>query len=689
MVRQRLGAVAAQSVASRGRRAENDELGGADSASVFFAQGIMLERFTQPTVLRSGYIRRLLVAAFLVTVAAASSATFVIVGYSGEPESTSPGKVEKLGESGSDGSGKPAAGMHAMSYAERLVSMGWHRDSAEVVAQFNSEYFANLKDGEPSILDRTIKSLGRLGNKPLIQRQLIHEPELAGLLADALEVDEDAPQRILDTLSNSNDADVLIPLYELHAAPNDCAKLARTLERDGDVIARLLRKGAWDAVAWFYVLPKMPKARAEYRRWLRELFDDALRSVDEDALDRAQTLLTFHARVIRKKLEESARFREDFVSELWPMFKKVLDDQIRKDQGRGNDSETGWGVYVQEPRVWTLLDRERQKGWQLFASHGSLAVDLLLDPFYEDCRQTVIEALEQNDLSTIDALYDENLRREPLFKKLLKRDLPGGTLAKALFLLRGDPADAPRKLRYWDSLGDAALIEELGPPPDGIKTWLPGYSLYYLTKKYAQGREVTGMDIIMAAVEAAEFVIVAKGTDKAVKTIGQSVKKDMAKRIGEEAAEEGFQKASAYTARGFAPWVLRKGHRTLRVALKKLSSQLDITEMVKFAYRKSGAGRETFKRISRLEARVFMRGDRRIIFDLPTLASRGHPVGRYLRETALAAGVDTTLKTSAGKTGLETGLRAGSEIAKYSRESLEAWRKHISAWWLANAADSF
>ena len=84
-------------------------------------------------------------------------------------------------------------------------------------------------------------------------------------------------------------------------------------------------------------------------------------------------------------------------------------------------------------------------------------------------------------------------------------------LAKALGNLASDRSQAPKLLRDYNGLDSAALVEELGPPPEGPHTWLPGYSVYYLAHKLSQGRDITGMDAVMATVDTVDIVFMAKG----------------------------------------------------------------------------------------------------------------------------------------------------------------------------------
>gem|GEM_PF-6367937 len=104
-----------------------------------------------------------------------------------------------------------------------------------------------------------------------------------------------------------------------------------------------------------------------------------------------------------------------------------------------------WFSNVFDPRVWDYFHQLAEEGdfvFEVFDRWGLVAVDLALAPEYREVRKGVLEALRKADEMVIEALRDENLRRQPLFVELLKRDIKGGPLAKALRELQAAPAEA-------------------------------------------------------------------------------------------------------------------------------------------------------------------------------------------------------------------------------------------------------
>lgn len=556
--------------------------------------------------------------------------------------------------------------------AEMLRRQGWAAEASATVTTQSERYLRLLYEDDRSQFERTISLLGRLGPRKHVQDRLTTMPEIAGLLAGALELDAKGPEKVLSTIPVGPDRDLVLSLYVISAAPPDCLALAATLERDRDIILRLCRRGAMDAMLWFTSSPAHKEAAQQYRAWLRIALEAALNDPDEDALDRVQTFLAIHATSLRKKLDADASFRQRFLSDYWPEFDRILKQQ---------DDDVGWGIYVSEPRVWDFLHEFGHRGLQLFKSHGPLAVDLLLSGNYQECREQILGALEAGDELTIQCLYDDQLRGQPLFVSLLRRNLPGGTLAKAFRILADCPTEAPKRLEEWGTFSDSVLMEHLGPPPEHMGTWLPGYNLYYLGRKLAQDRDITGMDVVFAGVDTVEVFFMAKGASKGLKVIQHGLRQGLAARSLREAGE----RLTTTTARQLFPWVLREGHRAARSLFKSIQkgAVVDVTDAVRFAFEKSGVGRETFKRFSRLEARVFMRADRRVAVDLTKLVGNDHIVGRTLRVTALNAGFDLGIRSDPGQTAARTAIGAGVVAVQGGQQQVQAWKEHLGVWWLA------
>ena len=78
-----------------------------------------------------------------------------------------------------------------------------------------------------------------------------------------------------------------------------------------------------------------------------------------------------------------------------------------------------------------------------------------------------------------------------------------------------------------------------------------------------------------------------------------------------------------------------------------------------------------------------MRADRRVALDLGSLVEKDHFVGRALRESAVNAGFDVSLRTESGEAATETVVESGLAARDFSEKQIKAWREHVSIWWLA------
>ncbi len=569
--------------------------------------------------------------------------------------------------------------------SNRLVGMGWTKTAADAVTEISRPYLEQLKVEDELVYDQQLSLLGRLGKRRAIQEYLSRHPDTAGLFAGSLDVDSQSADLILRVLVRNQDEPLVRSLFAFAVAPADIVLVAQALDRDGDLILSLVRRGAWNAVPWFLVSLEKPSAQLEWRRWLHDLFSQALASGRNDALDRVQVLLTIHAPTVQELLVRSDSFRTEFSDRHWPAFSQILDQQ---------SDEVGWGVFVSEPRVWQFFADADAVSVRLFESHGPLAVDLLTDPLFMQVRPRIVAALQHSNERVIAAFFDDELRNQPLFAQLLSRDLPGGALSAALARFDSAPDRIPQELEFLATLDNDTLIAELGPPPSGPQTWLPGYSLYYLSSKWATGRRVSGLDVALTAAETVLDVIpLAKGA-KGLKAVQKAVSEGLVKR-GVTLAGATAEKAST---RALFPWVLRDGFSLARNSLTSIerAAQVDVTAFVRQSFQYSGVGRNTFRRFSGLEARIFMRADRRVVIDLAEVAKEHHLVGRVARH-AMSGAVQQIAEATGNKMRHidETGLRAANVIVgtattlipdpKSEKLVDRAWKAHLAAWWMACA----
>lgn len=577
-----------------------------------------------------------------------------------------------------------------------LVRQGWSEKPARVVAQFNRRLLevAWETDRTQCQWQKIVNLWGRLGTRPRLQRVVERMPEFASLLAGALEAREDAGDLIAQSIPNDSESRQIVScLYGMFPEASDSVLLADALQRDRDLILRLYNHGSPQALVWLLKIPMGDEAARVYRQWVRGLLEEALDRralhAEDDATERAIALLDIHAPAVSELLRKDELFRQKFLEAYWPRFCKALSIAARAEE-RG-ERDVLWMNYVGDPRVWRYYHELRDNGedtYQVFERYGVVAVELMLAPEYRELRDEVFRFLRDSDERILAGLADHDLRSQPLFREFLRRKLPGWAVAQAVGLLLEKPAEAPRRLRYWQSLSDSALLEDLGPPPEGLKTWLPGYGLYYLAHKAAQGRDIGGADYVWAVADAATLAIpVGKPA-----TLGRPLVQTAVRKGASRAVVSGTEKALAKAGtRAVAPLVINEAHLATRqkivtaLASKSLAA-VDVTDAVRWSFgrlQSLGLGRKTFKALTGLEGRVFMRADRRVVLDVGKLFGGASAFGIVLRETAENAGFDLAMNTSVGQHVTQTGAMAVTQAPEIAAKQLEAWRQHLSAWWTA------
>ena len=343
---------------------------------------------------------------------------------------------------------------------------------------------------------------------------------------------------------------------------------------------------------------------------------------------------------------------------------------------------SAWFLYVYEPRVWEYFLTFREKGdapRHAFERFGGVAVELALAPEYREIRDRVLEALVDGDQLVLVCLLNEDLRRNPLFPQLFRRTIPSRILAKALAMLADDPNRANYYLEKWSRLSDTALAEELGPAPQGLVTWLPGYGLYCLGRKISQGRDVDGWDLLRAAMDIQVLLptgwtgrLLAPGVKAVAKLTARTAR--LASRVAARApgalARQALRQGAARQMRRFAAEQAGKGAASQ--ALPQAATSLvphpdsEITRLLQFyddTLAALGLGTRARRVLSSLSKYIIPR-DTRVFFIPP----RHDYVSRFLRETAENAAAE----------------EVGEPSIRYAwQQGKRLWREHLSAWWTA------
>jgi hypothetical protein len=381
---------------------------------------------------------------------------------------------------------------------------------------------------------------------------------------------------------------------------------------------------------------------------------------------------------------QSADFRER-LPELWTKLTRII-----------QDNHQTFDLYLDDIRIWDIL--ALSEGERLVQEWGLLPIDLLYgypqlnhDPYPVDLHHRVIQILLAGNNPTLHALI--NLRNEPLFRALLRRELEPANLASACQKLYEAEPDTQRLLQYYAKLDDKGLTAEVDFPASGLKTWIPlYYTVYEVPKKLLQGREPTAMDWFQAFADLVSIGLPvlknshleaplpapsAQSMRSALTTIGREVAQ---RQVGQQVAKLlSFKEGVKFSISG----VLAQIQPAVRATLAKGPTR-EITHPIQFLFRYGNVGRKTLQTMEQLEARVFLHTSAKVGVRLsPVGAVAGALVRQFLNETAMSLGTGIVVESGPGQ---EVIRDVASGVQSSWEWMEETWRQHVSAWWLLNAS---
>ena len=113
------------------------------------------------------------------------------------------------------------------------------------------------------------------------------------------------------------------------------------------------------------------------------------------------------------------------------------------------------------------------------------------------------------------------------------------------------------------------------------------------------------------------------------------------------------------------------------------ATTFEITKPVQFMFRYSGVGRETWKRWTGMEARLFMRGDAKVFVRLGNVPAAviGTRSAAFLNRSAQDLSIGAVVESEPG----QDVLHGGVNQVLSAKGQLHSWRQNVSAWWLFNA----
>ncbi len=506
-------------------------------------------------------------------------------------------------QSGNDDSKDPVE-----RWTEELVAGGWEAKSARRVVELNEDWWTSIADDHPDLVRLQVVYLKKLLRAREVSSFLQRHPEGAGLLLSVS--DPVALARLLD----GPDYPVLAGLFVSHAAPADVVELTRALERHRDLIVRLNRRGLLGGETMFLSRKGKTHRSHAFEDWLHQEAEKRLAGSDE-ALASFFHFVLDSGPFLRDRLEDDPDFRDAF-PDLWRKLCRVVGEG-----GARSPNHFGvWEQFLEEPGLWDVLGL--RDGERLLTEWGPLAVQLLVGRtgFPERLRDRVVEVLLDGDSRAVESLL--KFRREPLFLQLLERQLPRSTRIACLQSLLKMGPDASQELYRMERMTAEGLARHVGPPEEGVKTWLPLYSAYVIYEKWQDGRDISTMDWVLTAADIAATV--APAGQAIVATAGQAGKKVTAGQVAKVLKNQALAWATRTLTRQAASQlmpqqIIQRGtsqvltdvQRQVRKLTGRVdpSASLDITRPVQFAFQRSGLSRETFQRLTGLDARMLLSSD--------------------------------------------------------------------------------
>lgn len=557
-------------------------------------------------------------------------------------------------------------------YSQDLMDAGWNNaGAAKAVADLNAEWFSIMAEENPKGLSVQLTYLKSLKEFPVVFDLLQKHPETAGLLSKLK--DPTTVGKILEMAGA--EFENIAGLFLQNCEPEKAQRLGEAIERHQKLIMELRSLGFLGTEEYFMFDRKKGKTE-EYDLWLSENFDS--RKADGEETSIFITLLSLKGKWIRDKMAEDEAFRRNFRTELWPKFV----NSIQK------ENSMGLITMISNDKIWDLLATEQ--GESLLKISGALAVDLLYGDTGIKVRgypgkyhKRISEILIEGKAEPIMALLE--FRDEQLFLNFLGRNLKPAVEEAAMAQLLKDRPNHKKTLSYFANLQPADLEKDLAPCPTGLITWLPFYETVYVLDKIISGRKVSGMEAFCASIDPAFLVI-----DLLLPT---GVPKKTIVKAGQDAVKEalentvkvlGPQAIKEMPKEQLGGWVavstLKESSAGIKEMFKQAARPTDITKLIQLSQTMSGNPSSLFESGASLMAKK----DGGIFIAIPDSKKIPAFLGKkgvaFFKQTGENLVVGVIVESEPG----QAGLREAGKQARVVNDQILAWKKNVSAWWLAD-----
>lgn len=559
----------------------------------------------------------------------------------------------------------------------RLIASGWSQEAAEATIALNLDRYCWLRNMANTVLEREIKEYESLRPNPLLTQFLEKHPEMAGVMLMAY--DPDAVANGILKCKSAEDTQRIIGSFVKYTDKDEMSKWAAAVARHGPCIAGLLRRcPAWPIDDLFVFPPNKLSVTNEYSQWLDDvLLPTALPETDEETSSLIEFIILASSE-IRTRMDNDFRFLEGFRSRIWPAFARCVRSSSEKHKCR-----PAWELFASTPEIWDLL--KRSDGEALFERAGPLAADILYgkEAVHPDLREKAAQLLLLGNQELVEIGMLSKWNQDLEFRRLmLDRNLTDDQLLTICQKI-DDAKDGADLILQFNKKSDQALAVDIGPPPEGLRTLIPGFAIYYAGKKMVQGSSIGPTDVIGIAGDiltvvtiGGSKVLLESGKQATKAALSQALKKEAVKDIARLTSKEIAEQAGERELGSIlVHQALKRLPEGIREQLLK-SAVIDVTCIARGGFKigkQFGLGRKSMDKLTSLEARVFMRKDAKVLVSLPSLAVGNHPCAMFLNATAVNGLFDATFGLPPVQAAMIKGIKVASTEAERQKQNLACW----------------
>ncbi len=555
---------------------------------------------------------------------------------------------------------------------------GWTQEAANAYWKVNMRRLTVTNPLAPDLVEKETKLLWEIHPAPKVVSLLENHPEASGLLLLAFKK-EPLAEAIMD--APVGDQTMLVASYLFCTTHTEVDEWTAAVKRHPKIISLLQKKCAalpYQGIFAYLDTMKSPEARDIYGKWLDEVMAPDVISASDETLSSRLNFVGYSGMDLRKKLDDPG-FRPNFLGKIWPRFR---DSMVQLSQMNAEKSDVYY-LCGSEPQIWEFFKREDSQ--KLFVNAGMDAVTMLMgnDALHLDV-QAVVAALWAGGVLDLPRLIhhydgDESFRK---LVKLLGDKVNWGLLNAVILRLEEKGNQWPQEAKYLSGLALPALNAELHPQEPGV---IPGAGFVNLVRKALDGRRIDGGDWIAAGFDAMDIVTIGVilVTDGAAapllaeeKALQQTLKTTVEVSVQKLAKGAGRKAPKAEWPQVLAKKAMEQLPKACTDTIERFG-MVDITKPVMAGFnisKRLGFDRESFKKLTGLEARVFMRKDGLVFINFTNGLETSRPAAYFLTRTLENKAVQAV---------------PVKKVIKGAKEVLPQWKEDVSAWWSGHATGQF